>query len=315
VSGSATVNDARYWRTPRVRYKGAMNTKPSAVIALAILSGVTGCDRLKAALGKSGDAGDDSGAESAAALSFAGFEGEIDVSAKGKSSPTPTALNMLVKSEKVRVDVPTDTANADQLKGLTGGGKAYGVLNTPEKKLYFVMDAKKQAVVIDLNQAGEHLKTFKPPTTSSPQKPNGPPPEPPKVTKTGKKDKVAGYTCEEWDVENQDKTKLELCVADQGASFFHLPLTGIPTEHAWALELLDGKHFPLRGVAYEKDGTESGRVEVTKIDKRSLDAAEFEVPAGYKVIDLQQMLLQGFGGAGFGGAGVPPGAAHRPGKK
>ena len=45
---------------------------------------------------------------------------------------------------------------------------------------------------------------------------------------------------------------------------------------------------------------ESGRVEVTKIDKKSEPAASFEVPPGYKIVTLEEM---------FKGPGGPPGAA------
>ena len=71
------------------------------------------------------------------------------------------------------------------------------------------------------------------------------------MVKTGKKETVAGYACSDWEVTNADRSKLDLCVAEKGASFFHFPsLAGIPTEHAWALELVDGKHFPLKGVSF-----------------------------------------------------------------
>jgi len=90
-------------------------------------------------------------------------------------------------------------------------------------------------------------------------------------------------------------------VADEGASWLSIPMTGIPTEKAWMLDLLDGKHFPLRFVGYAKDGTtEESRLEITKIDKKSLADSEFQVPAGYKVVDLEKMFQ------GLGGMPVPP---------
>jgi hypothetical protein len=86
-----------------------------------------------------------------------------------------------------------------------------------------------------------------------------------------------------------------VCVASEGASWFQLPALGLPSEHAWAAELLDGKHFPLRLVDFGADGKEKARIEVTKIDKKTLQASKFEVPAGYKVMDLSQ-LMQGIPG-------------------
>jgi hypothetical protein len=65
-------------------------------------------------------------------------------------------------------------------------------------------------------------------------------------------------------------------------------------------ELVDGNHFPLRFVGYHKDGTtEDSRVEVTKIDKKSLQDSQFQVPPGYNVMDLEKMFA--------GMPGMPPG--------
>ena len=55
-------------------------------------------------------------------------------------------------------------------------------------------------------------------------------------------------------------------------------------------ELMDGKHFPLRFIAFDKAGAEESRFEVTRIDKKALAPARFEIPPGYKVVDLEQMM-------------------------
>jgi hypothetical protein len=230
-----------------------------------------------------------------------GFEGEIGIamknakpSAKGETIP-PILLQ--IKSDKVRVDIPPGIGGRSQpnLKG-------YVVLNTPEKKLFLVMEDQKQVVVVDLNQLGEQMKAFAPPHQTGPtgSKPGGPTHPMPKVTKTGVTDKIAGYTCENWEVTDETHKAASICIADQGASWFHLPITGIPTEYAWAAELMDGKHFPLRGIMYQKDGTEEARVEVTKLEKKPMAATLFDIPAGYKVIDVATMAQQL-------GAGARPG--------
>jgi len=302
-------------------------------VPFALILGLSGCDRLRS----KGSAGDDgstaaaaSGTETPAHASgkptgelplLAGFEGEIDLTAKGKTSTDPIPINLLVKNEQVRVDLPPDVLGAEQARAFTGGGKVYLLLKASEKKMTAVLEAKRSAVVINLDQAGEHMKSFRH-GRGQPGGPDAPPSAPPKIVKTGTKETVAGYTCEDWDILNADKSKLSTCVADKGASFFHLPLSGLPTEHAWALELMDGKHFPLRGVSFDRDGAEVGRVEVTKLDPRSLEGSLFEVPQGYKVITMEEMMQQGLGGAippgelppGVIPPGVPPhkGGSHGP---
>jgi hypothetical protein len=268
----------------------------NSAAGLVFVIALGGCGRIAALFGhdNSPPASSGSAASSAAPAAAASnddlpdltsFEGEIDISAKAKTSPTPVSFNLLVKNDVVRVDIPTDQFPPEASK-FTGGGKVWALLRPAEKKLTAVLDAKKEAIEIDLDQATEKAKAFR---GGGPGQ-DTPSPPPPKVTKTGKKELVAGFSCEDWDIVNADRSKASVCVAEKGASWFHLPLTGIPTEHAWALELMDGKHFPLKGTAFEKDGSESAHVEVTKLDKRTLDAVQFQVPHGYKTVSLDEMM-------------------------
>lgn len=269
----------------------------TGLMAAVSISSLGGCDKIKSAMGRGDDGGAKTDPAAGPLAALDSFEGEIGISAKGKSvsSGAPVAVTLLVKNGKLRVDVPPGIKGGESLKG-------YGLLHSAEKKLYFVDDAKKQAIMIDLNHAGDHMKGMTPP----PSHPGAPPSPPPKVTKTGKKDTVAGMKCEEWEIADATNgKKADVCIAEQGASWFHMPLTGIPTEHAWAAEIMDGKHFPLRFVGFEKDGTEDGRVEVTRIDKKPMAAPQFEVPADYKIVDLAQMM-QGLGGPGGMPSGMPP---------
>jgi hypothetical protein len=285
-----------------------------ALLAVAIAS--TGCSRLKAMAEGDAGAGADGATASADGLALPdGFEGEIDVTAKGdKGSDKPVALALMVKSGKIRVDIPEELAK--QGGPMAANAKGYGIFDSAAKKIYVVLDSSKQVIVVDLNKIGDEFKGMTPPgrPDHGNATPKPPTEAPPKVTKTGKYDLVAGYKCENWDVAT-DHREATICVAEQGFSWLSLPmgaLNGVPTEHLWMAELLDGKHFPLRFVGYEKDGTtESGRVEVTKLDSKTLPAADFTYPPNYTTIDLDQML-KGFAGMG-GMPGMPPGMPGMPG--
>jgi hypothetical protein len=273
--------------------------RPALVLAFAL--GLAACNRSKSA-----DGTGHGEVAPAAKLSLDGFEGEIGLAVK-QAKPRPGSeippITLQIKGDKVRADIPPALqASQPNLKG-------YGVLNTPEKKLYFVMDDQKQVIVLDLNQAGEQMKTVaarRAPGMGS-GKPENPSKPPPTVTKTGVTDKVAGYGCQNWDVAEEKRKVATVCVADEGASWFHLPITGIPTEYAWSLELLDGKHFPLRAIGYGEDGAEEERVEVTKIEKKPLAASLFEIPPGYKVFDLMTMMQTGLGMGALMAPGMRPG--------
>ena len=289
-----------------------MNRKTALALTLVTTLGcapLLGCDKIKSAMGKSDEGGTaSSGGDGPGALSLLnGFEGEIGVMVKGKGMKAdnkPLNLTLDVKSDKLRVDLPAGVEGAEQF------GKVYAIFDSPAKKLFIVLDDKKEVVVIDLNKSGEELKGMKPGGAhhGSP----GTPPTPPKITKTGKTDKVAGLTCEIWSIENQDvnakeKGKVEVCIAEQGASWFHIPMTGVPAEYSFMSEMMDGKHFPLRMVMFDAANAEEGRVEVTRIDKKPLDASVFIPPPTYQQMDMGQAIGAMMGGGMGGGMGGRPG--------
>jgi Domain of unknown function (DUF4412) len=283
-------------------------------LASALALACTDCDKLKAMAG-GGDsgAGSEGGAVAAGGDSLPpleGFEGEIDVTGKGdKPSDAPVSLALLVTAGKIRVDIPEALAKAGG-SPLGPNAKGFGLFDSAAKKLYVVLDTSKQVIVVDLNKVGADMKGFTPPAPPPEHGNATPKAAPPKVTKTGKYDTVAGYKCENWDVVS-DHRQGTACVAEDGFSWLSFPmsvLNGVPTEHLWMADLLDGKHFPLRFVGYGPDGVkETGRVEVTKVDKKALPASEFVIPAAYAQIDIEQML-RGFGGMGGmpGGFPMPP---------
>jgi len=285
---------------------------PRACVVVAFVVSLGGCGKKESSAGAgTGQGASAPSAAAAAGLGLAflnGFEGEIGVLFRdaSKAGKPAAPLALMIKDSKLRMELPADVTASSGM-----GSKGYAILNTPEKRLYAVLEDKKQIVLIDLDKAGEQLKTFTSGFEPGARR-EAPSRPPPKVTKTGQKDTVASYACEIWDVIPDTGEKMSVCVANEGASWFKLPLGGIPTEHAWALELLDGKHFPLRGIAYDKAGAEKARVEVTKIDKKPLAATLFDIPQGYKVVDLQQMFaaMGAMGASPMMGkmpAGLPPG--------
>src|SRR5580658_1745175 len=232
--------------------------------------------------------------------SLAAFEGEIDLVAKSWDPARPSEnVNMLVHNDRIRLDsIPgTDAASAF-------GGNAYLLFRVADKKLDIVAAPRKQVFELDLSNP-DNLKSLAKAAPAAKGHPNATPEPPPKLTKTGKKETIAGYSCEDWEVTSgkDHRKKQSFCIADLASSFFHLPLPELPAEYGFAQELLDGQHFPLRVITYDDHtGAESGRLEVTKFDPHPLDPKKFEIPTGYAVVDLMQML-----GAFANGAGHIPG--------
>jgi len=238
------------------------------------------------------------------------FEGEIGLRASGKlagNDSAPLDLTLRIKDGKLRVDLPESLTKAQ------GVGTAYLLVQPTEKKAYAVLEAKKQAVLLELDKLAEQAKAFgargRPPGTAAGTAPSAPP----HLEKTGRADTVAGIKCDIWHISHA-KVEGDACIAEQTVSWFQLPpsLGQAPTELAWLSQIADGKHLPLRFVTIEKS-VERGRVEVTRVERTPLVASLFEVPADYPVINLEQMVAAMLGG--FGGAGLPSGLALPPGVK
>jgi hypothetical protein len=167
-----------------------------------------------------------------------------------------------VKGDKFRMDMP---------KGDHGADAGYMLFDNGAKKLFMVSDVRKSAVAVDMvkSKAADAASAAK---------------DPPKVTRTGKMDTVAGYECEIWKIEQKGK-KSDACMAD-GLAWFS---AGGDTD-SW-LSDTSGR-FPLRVVRFDTAGAEESRMEVTKVEKKTEDAARFEVPAGYQVMDPSAMAGQ-----------------------
>jgi hypothetical protein len=200
------------------------------------------------------------------------FEGELDVMASGtlaKGTTEPTPVTVFVKDDKLRFDPPSAAVN--------GGGSF--LIDSPARHFFVINPDRRQAIQFTLST--EASKTAVPL---------------PAVTKTGRKSTVAGFACEEWDVTDANHRKDTVCVANKPASFFDIPVKGgILGSRAWMSEVFDGQHVPLRLVAFDNTGAESGRLELIRIARKPEDAALFGVGEGVQVTDIAS-LLGGRGG-------------------
>lgn len=267
------------------------------LFALASLLSLTACDRIRGAVG--GGSAEGGAPSSGGVLSFLDptFEGEITVKVTGKSDKTPKTFLFGLKSPRARIDAGAGEVNDNPM---LAQGFAF-IVDTPVKKGYALIPAKKQAIVIDFEKA-KQMKVQGVGGSSS-RGAGGAGEPPPKFEKTGKKDVVAGYTCEIVRVTTHKGDKSELCIAENVKWIDLSDLATQSPELAAAAAVTDINHLPLRMVSFDPQGVESSRMEATKIDKKKLDDARFAIPPDYQQIDLAAML----GGMGAGSGKLPPG--------
>lgn len=271
--------------------------------ALAVSLGAVACDKIPGLSKKDADGGGAAAGGKKGILSFLGgtFEGEITMSVSGASAGTSAPKQMVfgIKSPKVRLDTTGGPA------GPAGGEGAAFIIDPPAKKGYMLIAAQKKAMVIDFDKAKQGAAGL--PGGKGGAVP-APPSEPPKIEKTGKTDVVAGYECEEWKITSKT-SRVDMCVAE-GIRWLDLGDLGMSSpEVSLAAAATNADRFPLRVIGYDAKGAQTSRMEATKIEKKTLDASRFTVPADYQIIDMAALM------GGLGAIGQPPGVPGAPGGK
>jgi hypothetical protein len=97
---------------------------------------------------------------------------------------------------------------------------------------------------------------------------------------------LQGYKCVEYIVTNNDEnTIITYYIADGKFSFFEKLLRQLNRKEkssVYFLQIADIKNtFPMLSIETDLSGKEKGRLEVTKITKKEVDPAMFEIPKGY----------------------------------
>lgn len=115
------------------------------------------------------------------------------------------------------------------------------------------------------------------------------------IERTGKTDKIAGYSCEIWRITDKEENRLksDICVAKgfgKAATFWIDPKEmRRSSQPSWVKRLVEEGGFGLRSIHYDDAGKESSRMEVTSIDKKRLDNALFAFPADWAKQDMSAM--------------------------
>ena len=183
------------------------------------------------------------------------FEGIVTMKVHGgDSAREPREMQYALRQGVARVEMP-------------GHGDARGVviIDRSAKTTTMLMPAQRKYMVIPIpggvgeHRAGDHPRA--------------------QIVRTGRKETIAGYECEHWLVKGVEH-EIDACVAS-GLGTFTMS-AGREREDAWTGALRDQQGFPLK--VTRAGGT--AVMEVTKIEKKALDASLFVPPADYQKIEM-----------------------------
>jgi hypothetical protein len=189
-----------------------------------------------------------------------GFEGDITMHTTSGSSSQDMIVE--VKKDQLRFDMTSPN-----------GGAMHGVFDPTANKVVLFADATK--TYTDMNFSGASGATNTNPDTAA-------------IVQSGKHETIAGYDCEDFTATDAAGKKSEVCTA-QGIAFFDIASLRNGAQAAGSSigkQFRDKKSFPLKSVEYDATGKELSRMEVTKIEPKSIDDSRFATPADYTKLTI-----------------------------
>ena len=201
------------------------------------------------------------------------FEGVIEMQVKGPNQETLMPMKYFVKGDFIRME-----------------------MQSPRGEMAMIMDSKNKKTIMLMPQMQSYMeRSIDAPTQGDAKKSE--------ITKTGKTEKILGYDCEQFIMKNE-KGETEMWAAKGLGTFVRMGMGGPgggpggrrggmggggQTPAAWEEEFRTKGLFPMRVVSLGTDGKEESRMEVTKIEKKALDAALFKAPEGWQKMDMPMM--------------------------
>lgn len=195
------------------------------------------------------------------------FEGVIQMNSSHADTGTSGTMTWYLKGDRGRMEMSR-----------TDGQPQVMLFDGKTRTMQMGMPGQKSYMEISLEgDRGDHLKELL--DTQS-------------VERTGKTDKIAGYSCEVWRITDKEhhRAKSELCVAKgfgRAATFWIDPKEARrSSQPSWVKQLVEEGGFGLRSIQYDEAGKESVRMEVASIEKKTLDASLFAFPADWAKHDM-----------------------------
>jgi uncharacterized protein DUF4412 len=209
------------------------------------------------------------------------FEGEI--TSRTFMDDTTLETRYAIKGTRNRIETLSSQDSAQTSITLMDSTSSATTVLWPETKTYTTMNWVEMAEEMAKEVGDDSSMVF------------------PKVTSTGKTETVAGFTCEHWLI--GDKQELDICMAKglgyygggPGAIFDKLKDAALREKAKAQLDanpefakFVEGGAFPLK-MSIIENGQSKTIMEVTAVERKSLDDSLFIVPADYKKTEIPGM--------------------------
>jgi len=107
--------------------------------------------------------------------------------------------------------------------------------------------------------------------------------------KTGKTDKIAGVECEQWIIKNPEG-ETELWNAKGFGNFLFVQNNAFMKRNSnrpqWVKDIMEEGFFPFRIISKDPNGNVEMKMEVTDVQRKNLSSSMFEIPSGYKKMNI-----------------------------
>lgn len=206
---------------------------------------------------------------------------------------TGARADLTIVSEIKTADV-TPASGGNMTMKLAGGkvrvdtGPAHIIILPAEEKMLVIVDAQKMCMV----------KSLKNPSSQASK--DG---EPPAIERTGKKETISGFDCEQVLLKDKKGRVSEIWVSPAAPDMTEFVSTfktlarinPKKNDFEWSglMSEKDLNRYPIRAIRYNAEGKEETRITVLSINHDPVPASVFVKPDGY-----QEMQMPDFGGQG-----------------
>ena len=103
--------------------------------------------------------------------------------------------------------------------------------------------------------------------------------------KTDSTDEIQGYACDQFLISSDSITLEVWATKGFGTAGCFL----VPQVNEWEWKILEMGYFPMRFIARDATGEETGRFEVTDVQKKSFSDSLLRIPSGYEKVSLESL--------------------------